>query len=235
MKEQIDNLINLQAIEKDTENIKSVLNDVSKKTETLDAKIVIFQKEIEDYEVELADLQKKYRSSESDAQQNLSREKKSETNLRSVKTNKEYQAILKEIDDLKAKTSQIEDEMLEFLDRIDDLGNTIASKKKEHHELIDSIRKEKQTIERDASEKMKLLAQLETDWNKVSKNIDPELLNKYTVIKDRLKIMAIAPVKKAVCRGCNLNIPPQMYNELQKGDDLRFCPHCQRMIYWDKS
>ncbi|MDP7078105.1 MAG: hypothetical protein QGI64_07575, partial [Desulfobacterales bacterium] len=66
MKEQIDSLINLQTIEKDTENIKSVLNDVSKKTEVLDAKIGMFQKEIECDELELEGLQIKYRSWESD-------------------------------------------------------------------------------------------------------------------------------------------------------------------------
>lgn len=59
MKEQIDSLINLQTIEKDTENFKSVLNDVSKRTEALDAKIGMFQKEIECDESELEDLQKK--------------------------------------------------------------------------------------------------------------------------------------------------------------------------------
>lgn len=235
MKEQIGNLINLQTIEKETENIKSVLNDVSKKTEALDNKIGMFQKEIECDELELADLQKKYRAWESDAQQNLSRVKKSEINLRSVKTNKEYQAILKEIDDLKAKTSQIEDQMLECLDRVDELGHAIASKKEEYSGLIDRIHSEKQSIEHDAAEKMKLLGQLELDRKKASKRIDPELLNKYTLIKDRVKTMAIAPVKDAVCRGCNLNIPPQMYNELQQGDDLRYCPHCQRMVYWDNS
>lgn len=235
MKEQIDSLINLQTIEKDTENIKSVLNDVSKRTEALDAEIGMFQKAIESDELELEGLQKKYRSWESDAQLDLSRVKKSETNLRSVKTNKEYQAILKEIDDLRTKTSQIEDEMLECLDRMDDLGNTIEAERKEYKELIEITKQEKQTIEDDAAEKMKLLAQLEMDRNRASKIIDPELLSKYTVIKDLVKIMAIAPVKNAVCRGCNLNIPPQMYNELRKGDELRFCPNCQRMIYWVNS
>ena len=136
---------------------------------------------------------------------------------------------------LKAKISQIEDEMLECLDRMDDFGNAIAAKRKEYKDLIEITNQEKQTIEHDAAEKMKLLGQLEMDRNRASKIIDPKLLSKYTVIKDIVKIMAIAPVKNAVCRGCNLNIPPQMYNELQKGDDLRFCPNCQRMIYWDNS
>jgi len=45
--------------------------------------------------------------------------------------------------------------------------------------------------------------------------------------------IAIVPVFATVCRGCNVNIPPQMYNELQRVDRLKNCPNCERIIYWD--
>jgi len=35
-----------------------------------------------------------------------------------------------------------------------------------------------------------------------------------------------------VCSGCNVNLPPQMYNEIQRFDRIRFCPNCQRIVYW---
>ena len=44
--------------------------------------------------------------------------------------------------------------------------------------------------------------------------------------------MAIVDVKMQVCQGCNMNIPPQMYNELQRGISLKYCPSCERIIYW---
>jgi predicted nucleic acid-binding Zn-ribbon protein len=44
--------------------------------------------------------------------------------------------------------------------------------------------------------------------------------------------IAISQVVNATCSGCNMNIPPQMYNELQKRDSLKFCPNCERIIYW---
>ncbi len=43
--------------------------------------------------------------------------------------------------------------------------------------------------------------------------------------------MAIAKVEDAVCEGCHMNIPPQMYNELQRFESLMYCPQCQRIIY----
>jgi hypothetical protein len=44
--------------------------------------------------------------------------------------------------------------------------------------------------------------------------------------------MAVAPVQQAICMGCHMNIPAQLFNELQRFDELRFCPHCHRIIYW---
>ncbi|RLB78229.1 MAG: hypothetical protein DRH24_14815, partial [Deltaproteobacteria bacterium] len=43
------------------------------------------------------------------------------------------------------------------------------------------------------------------------------------------------PVKDALCHGCNVNLPPQLYNELFLGDSLKFCPNCQRIIYLKES
>jgi predicted nucleic acid-binding Zn-ribbon protein len=43
---------------------------------------------------------------------------------------------------------------------------------------------------------------------------------------------AVGPVKNGICQACNMNIPPQRFNELIKGNSLLFCPNCRRIIYW---
>jgi predicted nucleic acid-binding Zn-ribbon protein len=40
------------------------------------------------------------------------------------------------------------------------------------------------------------------------------------------------PAVNSICNGCNVNIPPQMYNELQRCKSVKLCPNCQRIIYW---
>jgi predicted nucleic acid-binding Zn-ribbon protein len=62
--------------------------------------------------------------------------------------------------------------------------------------------------------------------------VDPSILNIYDRLKTRLGGQALASVENATCSACNMNIPPQMYNELQRMDSLKFCPNCDRLIYW---
>ena len=236
MKEQINILVKLQKIETETDSIKLKLSDVSKRLENLDDGLKEFERTIEDQESIINELKKRYRNYESDAQMNLELEKKSQEKLRSVKTNREYQSILKEIEDIKAKNSKIEDEMIGCLDRMDETEKIIATKKDEYLQLADSIKNEKVSINQEVEQGKKKLAELETDRKGVSSVAEPELLKKYFIIKEQNQGgLAVVPVKDAVCHGCNVNLPPQLYNELHRCETLKFCPICHRIIYLKES
>jgi predicted nucleic acid-binding Zn-ribbon protein len=233
MNEQIEILIKLQKIETEAVGLKSAQNDVSKKLETLDNSLNEFKQNIKDQESTLDSLRKKYRDYESNSQMNLDREKKTKEKLRAVKTNREYQSLLKEIEDVKAKNSDIEDEMIESLDRMENVEKVISTKKDEYTQLKNQIDNEKENIKQKAEESKKKLEKLNTEMDVVTRKIDPTLLKKYLTIKEEYKRgLAVVPVQNAICRGCNVNLPPQLYNELHRCDELRYCPNCQRIIYW---
>ena len=234
IKEQIFILVKLQKIETEVCGLKSTLNNVAKKYDALDAELREFEQNI-DNEVSLLDeLKKQYRLYESDVQINFEQVKKSQANLRTIKTNREYQSLLKQIDEFNVKNVRIEDEMLEFLDRMDKAESNIAAKKNDYSMLEDRIMSDKEIIKQEAEHGNKRLAQLNVGFNDVSGRITPALLEKYEMVKKQQGGIAIVPVNDAVCGGCNMNIPPQMYNELQRCDSLMFCPNCQRMIYWQQ-
>jgi hypothetical protein len=67
----------------------------------------------------------------------------------------------------------------------------------------------------------------------LKEQISSELLKKYETIKNRSNGLAVVAAWKEVCAGCHMNIPPQMYIELQKDADIQYCPHCNRIIYWE--
>jgi len=236
IKEQVETLVKLQKIEMETSNIKATLSNVSKKIGTLDDRLKAFERKIEDKEALIDELKKNYRDKESDFQLNLDREKKIQVKLRSVKTNKEYQLLLKETEDVKTRNSKVEDEMIEYLDRMDDEEKAMVSNKDEYLGLAAQLKSEKEDIMQDAELSKQRLAELENDRKGVSDKIDSGLLKKYDLIKESNKGgFAVVPVKDAVCHGCNVNLPPQLYNELYRGDTLKFCPNCQRIIYWEGS
>ena len=232
MKEQIIVLVKLQHLDAESIRIKSTLNDVSKKLKHLDSSLEEIEQTIKDKESVLDELKKQYRDYESDVKLNLAKINKSQEKLRSVKTNKEYQSLLKEIEDVKSKNSSIEDKMIECLDRIDETEKIIATKKDEYLQFSDHIKSEKQSIEHDADIDKKKLDELDMDRKNVSGLIDSQLFKKYLVIKKQQQEgLAVVPVKDAVCHGCNVNLPPQLYNELFRYDSLKFCPNCHRIIY----
>jgi hypothetical protein len=234
MKEQIDTLVKLQKIETEAGKIKAELGQVSERLEKLDDELRDLEQVLKDEELYFDELKKKYRNYEADAQVNVSKVEKTKVKLRSVKTNKEYQALLKEIEDQETNNSEIEDQMLECLDRLDEVENSIAGKKKDYITLSDRIKSEKDRINQELQQQQQKLAELDANRAEVSSMVEPQLLEKYNLIKSQQRAgLAIAPVKNAVCYGCNLNLPPQMYNELHRRDALMFCPHCHRIVYWE--
>jgi len=232
MREQIEDLVKLQQIESETVQIKSALNDVPKRLDDLDSGVKKFEQTIEEQERIINELKKQYRDHESNIQLNLEKEQKIQVKLRSVKNNKEYQALLKEVEDVRGKNSKIEDQMIEFLDRMDTTEKIIATKKDEYTTIFERAKSEKENIQKNAEARKKRLAELEMETAEVSRLVDPNFLRRYSIIKEQdPRGVAVVLVKDAVCHGCNVNIPPQLYNELFRCDSMRFCPNCQRIIY----
>jgi predicted nucleic acid-binding Zn-ribbon protein len=232
MKEQIRVLVKLQHLDTESARITSALNDMKKKLENIDSGLIEIEQTIKSQESISDELKKQYRHYESEVKANLDRNKKNQEKLRAVKTNKEYQSMLKEIEDVKTKNSLIEDKMLECLDRMDETDKIITAKKTEYSQLSDQIKIEKENIEQEAGIDKKKLNEIHLTRDQVSALLDTELFNKYEKIKGQHQSgLAVVPVKDAVCYGCNVNLPPQLYNELFRYDSLKFCPNCQRIIY----
>ena len=234
MKEQIETLIKLQKIEAEAGSVKTVIEKVPEKLQALDTRLREFEQAMAAESSLLDEMNKNYRLYESDVKENRSQIEKSKGKLASAESNKVYQAALKEIEESEAKTSHLEDDMLEYLDSIDQAGKHIVAKKDEYSQLKAELERKRMAINQEAGRAGKRLAKLDAERQVVSKKIDPGLMKKLTMLKGIIRGSVIAPVKDAICQGCNMNIPRQMYNDLQRLDSLKFCPHCDRMIYYMK-
>ncbi len=232
IKEQIHFIVKLQQIEIDAGKIQKHIDSVDSRIEALEAGVKDFKKIIEQEEAVINELNQKYKTYETDVQINLERISKSKEKLRSVKTNKEYQSSLKEIEDLEAINSKIEDEMLEFLDHIESAEKKLGDVKSDYSSKLDQSNAEKTEILEEAQQGKKELTELNASRDDISRGIESELLKKFTDTKNKqVNRVAIVAVSDAVCQGCNMNIPPQLYNELHRFDSLQYCPNCQRILY----
>ena len=231
MKEQLAILVRHQRIELEKDAIRKILSIVPNRLGALDAEFAEFETRLKAENEGLDELKKTYRAHESEVRENLSKIKKSKERLNMVKTNKEYQAILKEIEDIEQKNSGIEDIMLEYLEKIEEKEKNLAGIRKQSVPLKEKIATEKETILQEQQVSEKRLAKLQADGEAISAKAQPDFWKNYLKVKERVGSIAVASVSNAVCSGCNMNIPAQLYNELHRFDSIRYCPFCRRIIY----
>jgi predicted nucleic acid-binding Zn-ribbon protein len=156
---------------------------------------------------------------------------RSEVRLKDIKTQKEYQAVSKEIAAAKKIKAELEEQLLQKIARIDELKAEIAAMEvalKSLEENIDSRKLEAQQkidaieagINADIAGRESMLGE-----------IQPSLLKRYAMLRAKRQGLAVVEARNGSCLGCNMNLPPQVYNDLYKTENLVTCPHCQRMLF----
>lgn len=157
-----------------------------------------------------------------------------ETRLFTIKTNKEYQAAIKEIADGKKANKEREDVVIKLMEKIEGLTQEItqlsgaaADKEKEFRTKEDEFLRQKSELEKRRDGQVQEL-------KKIEPKVDKKLLEQYSFIRTRY-LDPMAAVVGGICQGCNMNIPPQMYNELLKGLKIHFCSNCHRFVYVDET
>ncbi len=149
-----------------------------------------------------------------------------------VKTNKEYQAIIKETDETKKEISKGEESLLELMDTIERLGGEVAELEKELAERRRKMEEEKTVLLKESAELQSRLERLEGIRQFVRQKVTPELLKKTDFLFVKQAGIAVSSVENGVCSVCHMNIPPQKFIELQRDEDILQCPHCRRFLYW---
>lgn len=149
-----------------------------------------------------------------------------------VKTNKEYEALLKEIDVMNAKIGNIEEEIIGTLDEIEKAQAQLMTSEAEHKESLRKYEQRKKELENISSELEADLADLNVIQQTLKNSLPPDVVKKYEAIKVMHSGLAVSPVIKGVCHGCFMNIPPQLNNELMGSTTITLCPRCNRIIFF---
>jgi predicted nucleic acid-binding Zn-ribbon protein len=158
---------------------------------------------------------------------------KAKERLLEVKNNKEYQAMLKEIEVAESSCGDIETEIISLLEELDKLTVLVKKDEETLNQQKKKYEEEKKKIETDIDAIDSGFVHWEQKRDELRKKVPGDLLAKYEKIKNRNNGVGVISVWKAVCNGCHMNIPPQLYNELQKSVELISCPNCNRIIYFE--
>ena len=155
---------------------------------------------------------------------------RSETNMKEIKTNKEFQAVGREITAARKQVTEIEEQLLQKIGVIEELTGEITTKKSQLDELVENTSQRLQEKQGGVSQ-VQADIDIETERREgVVKTIPASLVKKFTILREQRRGQALAIARDGYCMGCNMHLPPQLYNNLYKNEELLTCPHCQRIL-----
>jgi predicted nucleic acid-binding Zn-ribbon protein len=181
---------------------------------------------------ELKHIEAERKKLEIDAEAKRTQIIKYRTQLNLIKSNTEYQALLKEISKSEEDIRRIEDVELEFMERLEKLQPALKEEQAQLNDLIAKGNAEKADLQKRVKLIEEELAQLRTERTQLVAALDPDVLNRYERLLRSKGDLAIVPINHGNCGGCHLNIPPQVVHDAKNGSDLTSCSYCGRILYW---
>jgi predicted nucleic acid-binding Zn-ribbon protein len=201
------------ALESDFESKKANLKAIEEKRQ----KLILFQKQKE------GDLAAKEEGI-----------KKAQGQLGLLKTNKDYQAKLAEIEGLKADKSLIEEEVLRTMDEIDGSKGPIEAEKTKLATEEKAFQEKKSQISHRTKDLEAQVNNLEGQRKVLSSSVDKKILERYEHILPAKEGVALVRVAHNSCQGCFMHVPHQVINEIQMHDRLIVCENCARILYLEE-
>jgi len=223
----------LQKIDLTLKRIKEERDRFPKEIKKLDERQNIEKEKIQKEREKMESLEKERRQKEKHLNAEQEKIKRTEGRMFEVKTNKEYQALLTEIEGIKEATSREEEEILQILEEIDELKKDFLKREKEVTTNLEKIDREKKKIQEKMDQGDGLWKEQKERRELLSKRLESGLFKLYNTLKEKRQGVGVVNVRDETCQGCFMNIPPQMFIEVQKYKSLIRCPNCNRILYWE--
>jgi len=232
--QQIAQLVDLQKVDDAIHAMQSELDHAPREVSTLEQRFT----ELEEQRAKLLDklehLQEQQRRLTMEIDDDATRMKKSKSKLMQVGNTREYHAMLREMDNIEKSNRSREEEKLTLHEALQ-LENTNLEEISNAHQGLQSELEEKRgTLQARMDAAQAQLDVLQKKRSAAVAEIPPPVFSRYEFIRNRLEHPVIVPVNQGVCSGCHIAIPPQIFIELQRGQQILSCPNCQRLIYWDE-
>jgi uncharacterized protein len=176
---------------------------------------------------------KDIRTKEKELEYQAAQRKKLEAKLYEVKTNKEYSAVLAEIESAKVEKDRIEEEILALMELQERLGREVV----EADARLRPQEAEAKVQEAAATEELRALEvdveAARSERETVVRDVPRDLLVQYArLLKGRAGLAVALVGSNGICSGCRVTLTPQRFNEVRQSSQILVCENCGRFLYY---
>jgi predicted nucleic acid-binding Zn-ribbon protein len=231
---QLQTLIELQGFDGKIAGLESEAARLPRQIEAIQTALAEARKAVETVKSRLEVTKKDLRTREKDLEVANVKRQKLEARLYEVKTNKEYSAVLLEIEEAKQEKAKTEEDILTLMEMQERLGVEIKEAEQRFKTREEQARQDEAVVRKKLAAVEQELSVQRGERRSRAKDLPAGLLASYDRISKARGGVAVAAVTSAaVCGGCRVGIRPQAMQELRGATGLMVCESCGRYLYWN--
>jgi hypothetical protein len=228
----IEILANLQEIDRRNRERELELAELERQSNELLSTLESKRQQVAGTRAESGSANSRRRELEAQLQDAESKNKERRMRLGRIRNDKELVVAQREIEVAKEANSRLEEEILTLLEQTEAVDGGLREAETELGELEGRVAKHGEH----AKARIRMLrAEIDGDREEresIASRLNIPIRKKYEQIFARRGGVAVVEVRRGICLGCNMHLPPQLYIEIQKALDVHICPSCNRILYW---
>ena len=233
MQSDLELLLKLQVIDYD-------LGELERSKEYLPDMMENLHREIRETEQKLGDCKQRLEAAHLRQKQLELEVKSKETDfakyqqqMMTIKTNKEYDALISEIDNIKGTISSRETELLETIETINVLEKEIAGLDEKQGQVHENNSKQLGILQERINSIGEKISLKVASRQEVISTISRPTLSTYERVRRGKGGQAVVTVRKRACGSCFKGLTPKKIQEIKRADQICTCDNCGSMLYWD--
>ena len=230
MREKLKALVELQKVDLEVASLRKAADVHPRQLAELERELGASRSAIEAERNRVADIERQKTTLEQNISDEKDKVKKWEARLAEQRSTREYSALAREIDIAKKANQTMSEELVELSKTLGAAREAVKGKESEFSARNQQLSSRMTELRDKQSQAEGQVKTLEGKRSEVASHVDATLLRRYEAVRKK-RSPAMVGVVAGTCQGCNMNVPPQLYNNLRVSLGSDICPSCNRIIY----
>jgi predicted nucleic acid-binding Zn-ribbon protein len=230
-REQLIHLVNIQNLAITIGEDRKIIDQAPFRIEEIEGRFRDRNTEYVAVKDRFDELEKDIRERNLELETLIANRKKYSEDLMQVQNQREYSAILKEIDEVKARIADHEEAVLSNMEEIETLKGQIESMGEhisvEREKVAVETGEVKATIEKAEAEVARCIREREM----LEGELPPALAAALRRVEGQRHGLFLVEVVDGTCQACYVRVRPQVYQEIKAASKLHNCGSCRRFLY----
>ena len=235
VKNDLELLLRLQVIdyelgelERSKEYLPDMMNTLKGEMEEVARKLQETRSSLEQLKVNQKNLELEIEGKQAELQ-------KYQQQMMTIKTNREYDALVAEIDSVKEAISTAETTLLETMDQITALEEQVVELEQKHEQVQQNNNRQLEVLQQKMDSIDGKVAAKQAERQEIVATIPRRTLSVYDRVRRGRGGRAVVPVRKRACGACFKALTPKKIQEIKRGDSIHTCEACGCLLYWDEN